>query len=415
MSSLDAGISAQLKKIGVLEARIPPAASSAGLRVALALGALFAALFPLTYVALMPLAAGAIYWLAKSRAQSPMLSAAVLLAGCLLILSLLKPLVAPPSPAPEPHYLNPKKQPLLFAMVRSLASGIGVAAPERIAVDCDVNCYSMFAGGRSGVFRSGYVLTIGLPLVTGLRLDQLVGVLSHELGHALEITTMRSSRLIWVAHSWLSRVATQRDQFDLMLRRRLGCAGSAARPLWHLILWLAQPGRGILWLFMILEGAVTSALRRHIEIGADRYQIRTSGSDRFVSAVLDINLLTVAAQRATVELARMKRAGRLIDDYPGLVTYIRAQYSKDFVQRLLSGLEEERTGFLSAHPCDKDRIAMARSEQRQGIVTADLPASVLFADFQALCREVTVEYYKQEFGITAEGCKFVPIETILKA
>jgi hypothetical protein len=83
--------------------------------------------------------------------------------------------------------------PLLFALVRSLASKIGVAAPDRIAVDCNVNCYCMFAVGIRGIFRSGFALVIGLPLVAGLRLDQVVGVLVHELAHAFEIATVKFS------------------------------------------------------------------------------------------------------------------------------------------------------------------------------------------------------------------------------
>jgi hypothetical protein len=139
-------------------------------------------------------------------------------------------LVARPAPAPEPHYLQVEKQPLLFALVRSLASKIGVAAPDRMAVDCSVNCYCMFAGGIRGISLSGFALVIGLPLVAGLRLDQVVGVFVHELAHAFEIATMRSSHLIWAIHSWLCDVACRQDGFDLLLQQRLAAAGRATKP-----------------------------------------------------------------------------------------------------------------------------------------------------------------------------------------
>jgi Zn-dependent protease with chaperone function len=402
----------------IVKARIPPVVPGAKLRLMFVAGAFVAALFPLIYVALILLVAWALYRFGSasspdSNVHSPIVSASVLLVGCLLILSMLKPLVARPVPASQPHYLDREKQPLLFALAESLASKIGVAAPERIAVDCNVNCYCMFAGGITGMFRCGFVLVIGLPLVVGLRLDQVVGVLAHELGHALQIATMRSSRVIWAVHSWLSRVVFQQDEFDAILLRRLDTAGNAMRLALRLTRLLVQPARGILWLLMMAEGAVSCKFRRCIEVTADRYQIRVSGTEKFISAVLEINLLTVAAQRAVVELSRMKRRGRLIDDYPGLIACIRARYPKDFVERLLAGLAEERTGLLSAHPCDKDRIALARAEHQQGIVTSDLPASVLFTEYQTLCREVAVEYYEQELGVAAEGCKIVPIDTIL--
>lgn len=419
MSHPDADTLAQLQAMGVLNARIPPVVLSAKSEVLFALGALMVGLFPFAYLALI---AWALYFFgsasgavpgATSILHSPVVSVAVLLIGCLLILSLLKPLVARPAPAAEPHYLDPEKQPLLFAFVRSLASSIGVASPQRIAVDCNVNCYCMFAGGIAGLFHSGFVLVIGLPLVAGLRLDQVAGVLAHELGHAVQITGMRSSHFIWGVHAWFSRVAFSQDELDEWL---LGCfetAGKATRPALRLIQLLIQPGRGILRLLMMAETAVSSTFRRCIEIGADRYQIRVSGTDRFVSAVVEINLLAVAAQRAIVELSRMKRTGRLVDDYPGLIASLRLRYPGDFVQRILAGMAEEKTGMFSAHPCDKDRIALARAEHSQGVVTVDLPTSVLFAQYPALCREVTLEYYKQEFGLIPEGWELVPIDGTL--
>jgi hypothetical protein len=80
----------------------------------------------------------------------------------------------------------------------------------------------------------------------------------------------------------------------------------------------------------------------------------------------------------------------------------------------LAGLRAERTGILSAHPCDNDRIALALAEDQRGIVTADSPASVLFADYEALCREVTIGFYEQELGLSVGGCEIVPIEAIVK-
>lgn len=391
----------------IAEARIPAIVPGAKLRVMFALGAMLAALFPLTYVASIPLVAWALYRLSSaadtSGVRSPIVSATVLSLGCLLILSMLKPLVARPAPASEPHYLNREEQPLLFAVVELLASKIGVAAPERIGVDCNVNCYCMFAGGIAGMLRPGFVLTIGLPLVAGLHLDQVVGILAHELGHARQITAMRSSRVIWIVHCWLSRVVFQQDAFDAVLLRRIETAGNIMRPAIRLMQMLVQPARGVLWLLLMAEAAVSCTFRRCIEITADRYQLRASGTEGFVSAVIEINLLTVAAQRALIELSRMRRTGRLIADYPGLIARIRAGYPEDFVQRLLAGLEEEKTSLLSAHPRDQDRITLARTERQQGIITSDLPASVLFEDFDDLCREVTVEYYEQELGIAMEG------------
>lgn len=86
------------------------------------------------------------------------------------------------------------------------------------------------------------------------------------------------------------------------------------RPALRLIQLLVQPARGMLWLLLMAEEVISYTFRHRIEVPADRYQIRVSRTERFISAILEINLLTVAAQRAVVELSQMKRTGRLIDD-----------------------------------------------------------------------------------------------------
>jgi hypothetical protein len=137
MSNPDTNLSAQLRAMRIPGARIPPVAVSTGYRLALALGGLLASLFPLLYLALIPLCASAIFFLARAISSFHSLAAslAILLSGCLLIFSLLKPLVAPPAHGAGPHFLTAEKQRLLFAFVTELASGMGVPGPSRIAVE----------------------------------------------------------------------------------------------------------------------------------------------------------------------------------------------------------------------------------------------------------------------------------------
>ena len=406
MEPPDRDIAAQLTMMGILGARIPPVPISGRFRLELTLGTLVASLFLFAYLALIPLLIWAVYWLAAAS-RSPMGSTALMTVGCFLILSLLKPLVARPIPQAEAHLLEPQKEPLLFAFVRELAAAAGIPEPSQIAVDCNVNCSCVFTGGITGLFRRDFVLVIGLPLVADMRLDQMAGVLAHELGHAALTMAIRASRLIWSVNTWFSRVVSESDEFDERLRasREAGWLSRLASPLAQVIF---QPGRTVLRLLMAGTSAASSIFLRRMEREADCYQLRVAGTEGFISAVLAVNLLAVAAQRALVELSRMKREGRLVDNYPGLIAVIRRRYSAGFVQHLFAGLEEAETGFFSAHPCDKDRMDLARAESVQGIVTAALPAAVLFADCEALCHEVTLEFYEQELGLSGESCELVP-------
>ena len=400
--------------MGILGARISPVAVSTWYRVGMALGALIAGLFLLAYVGLVALVAWAVRVVALRGGLVPGAWLFALVAGgCLLILSLLKPLVARAGRTPEPRFLDPDKEPLLFAFVRELASSGGTPEPSRIAVDWNVNCCCVFAGGVGGFLRSALVLQVGLPLVSGLRLDELGGVLAHELAHAAQTKAARSSRILCSVHSWFSRVAFKQDELDELLVKKLETAGAFIRLLLRLAALLFHLGRGVLRLLAVAESAAVSVFLRRMELEADRHQARVAGTEAFVSAALEVNLLAFAAQRAIVELSRTSRKGRLVDNYPGLVAAVRQRYSREFVQRVRSGLEERETGRFSAHPCDKERITLAREENCQGILTAGLPASILFADYNSLCREVTLEFYDQEFCLKRDSSELVPLQSFL--
>ncbi|HXK05283.1 MAG TPA: M48 family metalloprotease [Verrucomicrobiae bacterium] len=412
MGDLDSRTSAQLEAMGVVGAHILPPAVSAGYRLEIALGASIAVIFLLAYFALVALVAWAV-WSIAPRGRPPAGLFVIVVGGCLLFLSLLKPLVARPGRTAEPHSLDPDQGPLLFAFVRELASASGTPGPERIVVDCNVNCCCVFAGGIAGLFRSAPVLLVGLPLVSGLRLGELGGVVAHELAHSAQTKAMQSSRFLWGVHAWFSRVALEPDKWDEQLLKWIESAGPIASLASRLTQLLFRLGRGALGLLAVAEGAAVSIFLRRMELEADRCQARVAGTGAFVSTALEINLLALAAQRAIVELSRMKRNGRLVDNYPGLIAAVRERYSKQFVQRVQSGLEARRTGWFGAHPSDNNRIALAREENCPGIVTAGLPSAMLFADYDALCRQVTLEFYDQEFCLKRTSYELVPLQSIV--
>ena len=77
---------------------------------------------------------------------------------------------------------------------------------------------------------------------------------------------------------------------------------------------------------MVMNGAASAVFWHRAEREADLYQLRVAGSEGFISAILGTNLLSLATQRAVVELSRMWRQRRLADDFPGLVVSIRHRY-----------------------------------------------------------------------------------------
>ena len=99
-----------------------------------------------------------------------------------------------------------------------VCSSVGAPTPSRIEVDCEVNASARLASGPLTPSRD-LVLTIGLPLVTGLDLKQFAGVLAHEFGHFSQGAGMRLSYLIRSINMWFARVVYERDEWDETARR----------------------------------------------------------------------------------------------------------------------------------------------------------------------------------------------------
>ncbi|MEO8429753.1 MAG: M48 family metallopeptidase [Verrucomicrobiota bacterium] len=121
---------------------------------------------------------------------------------------MVKPFFAAKARTPEPITLDPAKEPLLFAFVQKICGLVGAPVPCRIDVDCQVNAS---AGLRRGLWSTDLVLTIGLPLASGMDMRQFAGVLAHEFGHFAQGAGMRLTYIIRQINFWFAQVVYERD------------------------------------------------------------------------------------------------------------------------------------------------------------------------------------------------------------
>jgi Zn-dependent protease with chaperone function len=79
---------------------------------------------------------------------------------------------------PDAQIVQREQAPTLFALLDQIADAIGTRPVAAVAVDAEPNLYFTRIGWR---FRP--VVGLGLPLWTGLRPQERVALLAHELGH----------------------------------------------------------------------------------------------------------------------------------------------------------------------------------------------------------------------------------------
>jgi Zn-dependent protease with chaperone function len=386
-------------------------------QVGLALVALMMALLPLLYVAMVAGAAWGVFYYAthaygalisphggRGRGVfSVLLYVIPLLAGALIILFLVKPLFARRAPRAQPLALNPAVELTLFKFIALICEAVGAPMPSRIDVNCQLNATAGFRRGFASLLGDDLVLTIGLPLAAGLSLQQFAGVMAHEFGHFTQSMAMRLSYIIWRVNLWFASLVYERDALDLWLDE---CAEEEEEGYTALVVGLAQFGVGcsrlVLQLLMHLGHAVCCFLSRQMEHDADAYQIQVAGSETFEATLRRLHVLERATARAYEALqASWVQSRRLPDNFPAFLLQQERELPLALRAKLDATMGLARAGVFHTHPSHAGRIQRARLANLPGLFQMDGPASALFANFDALARQVTLLHYTDDLRLPA--------------
>lgn len=373
-----------------------------GYQLGLVLAALVMVLIPLVYAALVAGAGYSVYLWATEMVwllQLTRFGAALYLIGCLGLavatLFLLKPLVRWERRGAERLAVHRAEEPLLFAFVDRVCESVRARKPRRIELVCDATAFVRFRNPLASMLTGNIVLGIGLPLLGGLRIDHLGGVIAHELGHANQFVGMRLHGLVMHVFLWVQRQVYERDVFDETIDDWMTSDGYVA-PLFG---WAAAAGvalsRAALYLLLPLALAVARFLSRRQEFDADRYTIRLIGSQGFCAAHRSIMLLNVGHAAAMQALGASLERGDYPGHLPGLVVDLSRQLmGHGVVPPKPEEMSLERSRLFDTHPADAARMQRALEEQAEPLLMLNRPARDLLSDFNTLSEAATRRFLR---------------------
>ena len=422
-----------VERLREVDGTLPRWRPSVGYRLALLLVAAAMLLLPLVYIALVAAVAGALYWHVVNDAAifsgvrgsgamklALLAYAGPIVAGGVLLLFMVKPLFARRGAGPATVSVTRGQEPLLFEFVARLCRLVGSPEPRRIDVDCRVNASASFRRGMLSFLGDDLVLTVGLPLAAGLTTRQFAGVLAHEFGHFAQGGGMRLNYLVRRINGWFARVVYERDAWDEWL-------AGAARDGGH---WLVMifggvamlcvwASRRVLWVLMVVGGAISSAMSRQMEFDADRYAARVAGSGAFAGMTARLPVLGAAEQGAFHDLSQAWGEKRLGDDFAALVLANDRQIPPDVRERIAAAsATASKSGWFDSHPSDAARIRAATRLNAEGVLggpAGDAPASSLFADFAERCKLASVVMYREQLGDALRPEHLVPTQALVAA
>lgn len=401
---------------------VAPVDVSSGYRSAVSLVACCFAALVVAYYAFVACALAAVLWytvagaglLSEGSAAQASIYVVTVVLGLLAALLLAKTVVAPaPKAGQGAQVVDPTREPLLVEFVERIAKEVGAIAPSRIWLNCDIYVSAHPPKGWGSPFGRELELTLGLPLLAGISLQEFGGSLAHEMALFTGASGKRRAYIIRTASEWFQRIAMERDAWDIALfraSRRFGSFGEALLAPLRGCIWLT---RRPAWCFMVVAHALAGYLMREMERNADRYQTRVSGAAAFESLCKRRILLQYALRGTQSDLEMLRSGGSLPDNLPRFVVATAAQQPAEVQQTLLELIDRFQTGPIDPRLSDKERIAAARGEQTPFVLHSDLPASALFADFEASSRTATLAYYAALFGNQFNPSALLPVEQLI--
>jgi Zn-dependent protease with chaperone function len=344
---------------------------------------------------------------------SIVLIATPLVVGFVVTFFLLKPLLSRPPKAPEPMELPREDAPILFDFVDRVCSMIGAPTPKRIDVDLQVNASASLRRGLRSLAGNDLRLTIGLPLVAGLTTRQFAGVLGHEFGHFTQSVGMRLYFLIWSVRYWFTRVAYERDHWDLRLEQAVKGSG------WRTKLILGTAQLAVRFSRFILRGLLRAAtwisawFSRHMEFDADQHEAALVGANTCKETFRRLQLLSVACQSSWNDINQAWSRKRLAEDFPALVRHRDAGIPEATQEDIWESLMAETTQRWATHPATRERIEHVASIAGTLTEPLDQPASMLFRAFPDVCRRATLHQYRINLSDALKKAEIVPSHAFL--
>ena len=334
--------------------------------------------------------------------------------GGVLLLFLARPLFANLAPPERELLLELETEPRLRQVIQQLCQAIGLQPPVAVRLSAQVNASVHFEDGWRGLRSGRKVLTIGMPLVAGLTVQQFVGVLAHEFGHFAQRLGMRSSFLVNRVNAWLETRGYAPDPWDDRLDEWL------ERDLWFpipLALQLGQFGidisrrlmRAGFWLSLRLS----RSLSRQMEFDADRYEALLSGSGVFRQTALRLRTLGEAWYEVDQQNGNIWRERRLLRNMPEATALMVSRLGKDVLQAIERSVEEGTTRYWDTHPADLERIHHTEALKAPGHVHDERPAASLFVRFADHCERVTLAHYA-DLGLDYQSAQLQDSQTLLK-
>jgi len=332
----------------------------------------------------------------------------------ILLFFIIKPLLPHRFKKSQTLEINSFKEQLLFSFIQQICGLIRAPMPRRIEIDCKAGFLLRFNMGLSGYLGGELVLVLGMPLIAGLSLNQLAGLLGHEFRRFSEGNNMRLTYTARRINNLFAEASSSGDSIDEKFVRWNQKEELWLQMLAQIGLFLAMLSRKAMWLW--LQGCqwISGYLLQQLEYDADRYEVQLVGSQQFAETRLRVNTLKQVTKQTLQNLPQDWKERHLANDLMLLILSNAESLSQANIQQLKQKLSKEEKPFFSTRPSDKSRIDFAAAYLYSSLMNSEIPAKELFTDFADLSRRITLHYYRTQMSLPVTEKNLLPVTTVVK-
>lgn len=371
-------------------------------------------LLPLFYIAAFAGLIYAMYWLLTSTSSyAQQLDSTIKLVAeigiAVILVCLLKPLIEPRRKALGLVSLPPDQEALLNELVAKICEQIDAPRPGKIQTECSVRLAAESRRMLMGLFHRDVVLTVGVPLIACLSVEQLSGLMAGQMAQFRRRAGSRLTNTIRAINGWLWRSVYDDGRWDAWLRR------VAERRHFHLAK-LLLPLRAIrmfanaaLFVPMFIGNTIASSLVRTVELDSDRAGARLVGRETFAAALVRLGLIEFTWQGVLAELDYLHKNQQLPDSLPKQLALRMLDMTPELVAALRETVANPEEKPFDSRPSNEERLEATKEEPATGVMECRLPAQVLLADYEGLSQKITWEYYLPLFGSKLQKDSLTPV------
>lgn len=355
-------------------------------------------IMPLFYIAAVGGLGFAIYWLATSTAVPSPWNWVAAAASAIVLLCLLKPLIDPRRRTLQAYPLSADKQKLFADFISKVCEQVNAPPPAKIQMECSARLLAEYRRGLLGLLQRDVVLTVGLPLVAALSVDQFAGQLAAQMAQFRRRGACRATNCIRGINGWLWRSVYEDGRFDAYLAR------VASQPKFRLAKLLVPlratrfAAQAALFIPMFIGNTVASSLVKLVEFDSDRATARLIGREGFVASLMRLGVVEFTWQGVIAELKFLHRDQQLPDSLPQQLALRMVDMTPELCSVLRDTVAKPEEKPFDARPSDAERLEATKTEPTEAMLTCNLPARALIEDYENTARQMTWDYYVSLFG-----------------